>query len=147
GGDHARGRRERAGRDGVADGDPLLCQRRAVVPGGSPARAARARGGLVMSTRRSSGRPAPAPALRAARPGGPLIAVEVGNTETALGVFRGADLESQWRVTSRRSTGDELRLLLESMLGTSGAGAASVLSSVVPALTRPWTEALRAVTG
>ena len=45
------------------------------------------------------------------------------------------------------TTPDELRLALEAMLKTGAAGCASVLCSVVPSLTQPWTEALRAVTG
>src|SRR5262249_55244745 len=63
------------------------------------------------------------------------------------GRFRGAELEESWRVTSGRATADELRLALEGMLKTGGAGAASALCSVVPSLTRPWLEALRALTG
>jgi type III pantothenate kinase len=81
------------------------------------------------------------------RPAGPLLAVDVGNTDTMVGRFLGAELEESWRVTSGRATADEVRLSLEGMLKTRGAGAASVLSSVVPALTRPWLDALRAVTG
>ena len=82
-----------------------------------------------------------------ARPTAPLIAVDVGNTETSVGRFMGAELEESWRVTSGRTTPDELRLSLEAMLKTGAAGCASVLCSVVPALTQPWAEALRAVTG
>ena len=77
----------------------------------------------------------------------PLIAVDVGNTETVVGRFLGAELEESWRVTSGRSTADELRLSLESMLRTGAAGSASVLCSVVPALTAKWSEALQAMTG
>jgi type III pantothenate kinase len=89
-------------------------------------------------------------AVKAPRVGGPtspLIAVDVGNTESVVGRFRGAELEESWRLTSTRGTSDELRLLLASMLASSGSGAASVVCSVVPALTSPWIEALRAVTG
>jgi type III pantothenate kinase len=81
------------------------------------------------------------------RPTAPLIAVDVGNSETAVGRFRGAELEESWRLTSGRTTSDELRLSLESMLKANAAGASSVLCSVVPALTAPWREALRAATG
>src|SRR5206468_320539 len=77
----------------------------------------------------------------------PLLAVDVVNTETIVGRFLGAELEESWRVTSGRATADEVRLSLEGMLKTRGAGAASALSSVVPALTGPWVDALRAVTG
>jgi type III pantothenate kinase len=89
-------------------------------------------------------------AVKASRPVGPtspLIAVDVGNTESVVGRFRGAELEESWRITSTRTTADELRLSLAAMLASSGAGAASVVCSVVPALTLPWREALRALTG
>jgi type III pantothenate kinase len=84
---------------------------------------------------------------RGSGPTAPLVAVDVGNTETVVGRFRGAELEESWRITSNRTTADEVLLSLEAMLKGSGAGAASVLCSVVPALTKPWAEALRGITG
>lgn len=84
---------------------------------------------------------------RAAGPTTPLLAVDVGNTETSVGRFMGGELEESWRVTSGRTTTDELRLALEGMLKTGAAGFASVVCSVVPGLTQPWAEALRALTG
>ena len=95
-----------------------------------------------MSARRTAARP-----RSAAGPTATLLALDVGNTDTAIGRFRGAELEESWRVTSGRATADELRLLLTGLLQASGAGAASVLCSVVPALTRPWAEALHTLTG
>lgn len=83
----------------------------------------------------------------AAGPTAPLLTVDVGNTDTLVGRFVGSELEESWRVTSTRTTTDELRLALEGMLRTGAAGSASVLCSVVPSLTRPWSEALRAITG
>ena len=99
-----------------------------------------------MSVRRTV-RPADTRARAAARTTVPLLAVDVGNTETVIGRFMGAELEESWRVTSGRTTTDELRLALEGMLKTGAAGSTGVLCSVVPSLTRPWAEALRAVTG
>ena len=93
----------------------------------------------------TAGRAVKAP--RVAGPPAALIAVDVGNTECVVGRFRGAELEESWRLTSGRSTADEVRLTLVTMLAGSSSGAASVLCSVVPALTSPWLEALRAVTG
>jgi type III pantothenate kinase len=84
---------------------------------------------------------------RLASPTTRLIAVDVGNTESVIGRFVGAELEQSWRVTSTRATTDELRLALEGMLKTGAASSASVLCSVVPALTRPWAEALHAISG
>lgn len=91
-------------------------------------------------TRTRSDRPA-------AGPTAPLIAVDVGNTETMVGRFTGAEIEESWRVTSLRATADELRLALEGMLRTGAAGCASVLCSVVPTITRSWARALHEVTG
>src|SRR5262245_53741639 len=80
-------------------------------------------------------------------PTAPLIAIDVGNTDTVVGRFRGAELEESWRLSSGRRTADELTLSLESMLKTRAAGSASVLCSVVPSLTPLWIEALNEVTG
>ncbi len=99
-----------------------------------------------MSARRAE-RPSDHRAHPAARATTPLLAVDVGNTETVIGRFTGAELAESWRVTSGRTTTDELRLALEGMLKTGAAGSPAVLCSVVPSLTRPWAEALRAVTG
>lgn len=102
-------------------------------------------------TARKSSRPPAAPAAtRTPRPAGPtttLLAVDVGNTETVVGRFRGAELEESWRVTSGRATADELTLSLEGMLKTGAAGSSSVLCSVVPQLTERWRSALHVVTG
>ncbi len=95
-----------------------------------------------MSTRRKS-----AGRRTTLGPPSTLLAVDVGNTETVVGRFIGAELEESWRVTSGRSTTDEIRLTLESMLKTGAAGCASVLCSVVPSLTRPWAKALQEVSG
>jgi type III pantothenate kinase len=78
---------------------------------------------------------------------GPLVTVDVGNTDTVVGRFNGPDLDESWRVTSSRTTTDELRLQLEQMLRTGAAGCPSVLCSVVPHQTRAWAEALHAITG
>ena len=44
--------------------------------------------------------------------GSALLAVDVGNTQTVLGVFDGPELFESWRVkTEARSTADELALL------------------------------------
>lgn len=76
-----------------------------------------------------------------------LLAVDIGNSETTVGRFHGPDVEEFWRLTSGRTTADELRLQLEALVRSGAAGWGSVICSVVPALTGPWTEALRRVTG
>lgn len=91
-----------------------------------------------MATRRSA-RTAPASAL---------LAVDVGNSETVVGRFRGVELQDYWRVTSGRATADELTVTLTQLLGRARMrGAGSVVCSVVPGSTAAWAEALRRVTG
>src|SRR5262249_8407069 len=103
--------------------------------------------GARVSPRRAERTPAARGAGTTARTTSPLLAVDVGNTETVIGRFVGAELEESWRLTSGRSTTDELRLALASLLKNGAAGGPAVLGSVVRALTQPWLDALRAVTG
>jgi type III pantothenate kinase len=68
-----------------------------------------------------------------------LLAVDVGNTQTHIGMFRGAELIEHWRFATRReSTGDELAITLVSLLGLRGHVLGDVdgaiVSSVVPQL-------------
>ncbi len=77
-----------------------------------------------------------------------LLAVDVGNTETMLGVFRGPDLLRTWRMaTEPERTPDEFSLLFGGFLAQEGLSFSKeitgvVLSSVVPAST----QALREMT-
>src|SRR5688572_13731312 len=74
-----------------------------------------------------------------------LLAVDVGNTETVVGVFRDEELASRWRIhTSPERTADELALLFGGFMAQAGLSfdknvTGVVLSSVVPRAT----EALR----
>ena len=68
-----------------------------------------------------------------------LLAVDVGNTQTHIGMFRGDELVEHWRFATRReATGDELATVLVSLLGLKGLTLAdvdgAVVSSVVPQL-------------
>ena len=50
-----------------------------------------------------------------------LLVVDVGNTNTVFGVFRGAELVAQWRIETRRGrTADEYAALLRDLYGLSG---------------------------
>ena len=77
-----------------------------------------------------------------------LLAVDVGNTEIVLGVFRGQELAEHWRVSSRADrTADELAhlfggLLEHADLSFSREVTGVVISSVVPSST----QALREMT-
>lgn len=61
-----------------------------------------------------------------------LLAVDVGNSTTAIGLYRDSNLETRWSVSTRTSrTPDEYRLLLAGLLeGRVPSGA--VMGSVVP---------------
>jgi type III pantothenate kinase len=70
-----------------------------------------------------------------------LLAVNVGNTNTVLGVFRGDELQWQWRMsTQAERTADELAVLLGGLLDQADLSFTSqitgvVISSVVPTST------------
>ena len=77
-----------------------------------------------------------------------LLAIDVGNTNTVLGVFDGAELCDHWRlVTAQHRTGDEYAVLLHALFGMSGrdvrAVDAAILSSVVPPAQAPLEHMLR----
>src|SRR6185436_5876635 len=67
-----------------------------------------------------------------------LLAVDVGNTQTVLGLFDGDQLADHWRLaTERTRTGDELGVLLAGMLDFDEVDGIC-LSSTVPTLIREW---------
>ena len=50
-----------------------------------------------------------------------LLAVDVGNTQTHVGVFTEQELTASWRfATEREKTGDEIAVLLEGLLRLDG---------------------------
>jgi type III pantothenate kinase len=70
-----------------------------------------------------------------------LLAADVGNTETVLGVFDGPELEHTWRLsTEARRSADELALLLSGLLEQRGLSLEKLsgvcIASVVPDVTR-----------
>jgi type III pantothenate kinase len=81
-----------------------------------------------------------------------LLVVDVGNTQTHIGMFRAAELAEHWRfATVRRSTADELGAALRSLLElrrmTFDDVDASIVSSTVPQLRPEWTEMARRYLG
>ncbi|HEY6075272.1 MAG TPA: type III pantothenate kinase, partial [Gaiella sp.] len=67
-----------------------------------------------------------------------LLAVDVGNTQTVLGLFDGDVLADTWRVATDRSrTGDELVVLLGGLLDPDAVDGIC-LSTTVPLLLREW---------
>jgi type III pantothenate kinase len=74
-----------------------------------------------------------------------LLVVDVGNTQTHFGVFRGEELADHWRfATVRDSTADQVGAALRNLLGLRGYSFddldASIVSSTVPQLEPEWTE-------
>jgi type III pantothenate kinase len=72
-----------------------------------------------------------------------LLVVDVGNTQTHFGTFRGDELLEHWRfATVRESTADELGARLRALLELRGVGLAdldaSIVSSTVPPLAPEW---------
>jgi type III pantothenate kinase len=69
-----------------------------------------------------------------------LLTVDVGNTQTVLGLFDGVRLTDHWRLsTEARRTGDELGVLISGLLDLDEVDAIC-LSSTVPALVGPYGE-------
>src|SRR2546423_5129217 len=69
-----------------------------------------------------------------------LLAVDVGNTQTALGLFEDGELARRWRLaTEPQRTGDELGLFLGGLLDLTSLEGIS-LASTVPALVRSYEE-------
>ncbi|MEJ7789155.1 MAG: type III pantothenate kinase [Thermoleophilaceae bacterium] len=74
-----------------------------------------------------------------------LLAIDVGNTQTHVGLFRDEDLLEHWRFhTTRAATADELALVLSALLRLSDLRLrdvdATVVSCVVPALTQEYDQ-------
>ncbi|MCF0224640.1 MAG: type III pantothenate kinase [Fibrobacter sp.] len=73
--------------------------------------------------------------------------VDVGNSHTVLGIFKGAKVVDYWRLTTRKeTTSDEVMNRVGGLLRFSKIQSGEIthvgLSTVVPALERPWVKAL-----
>ena len=81
-----------------------------------------------------------------------LLVIDVGNTQTAIGIYEGENLDRMWRVaTNRDHTADELRVKLLPLLQSENLRAGDItgaaLASVVPQLTGAWTRAVQDLAG
>lgn len=80
-----------------------------------------------------------------------LLAVDVGNTNTVLGLYEGSELLRHWRLTTRREeTADEIALSVRGLLEASGRPEAPrdvIIANVVPPLKFPLRQALRQICG
>lgn len=79
------------------------------------------------------------------------LAVDIGNTNTVLGMFSGGEITRRWRLATRKETTvDEISWWLHGLLRSdaeAGRIGASGLASVVPALDDSWVRALEEVLG
>src|ERR1700712_430458 len=81
-----------------------------------------------------------------------LLVVDVGNTNTVLGLYEGKVLEHNFRIESSKGrTVDEYHVLIISLIQLAGVSPervkASIVASVVPALSDPISTALRRAFG
>lgn len=81
-----------------------------------------------------------------------ILAIDVGNTQTVIGVFEHDRLEGHWRISTDASlTADELRIKIQGLLAAEGSAWDEVerviVSSVVPNLTEAYEEVALRATG
>ncbi len=72
-----------------------------------------------------------------------LLTIDIGNSQTVLGVYQNRELLCHYRIkTDRHATADELAIKLQSLLSLNGQAlsdiSAMVVGSVVPALKAAW---------
>ena len=74
-----------------------------------------------------------------------LLVVDVGNTNTVLGLYEGTALTADWRLATRRdATADEIGILLTALLGAPPPPVGrAIVATVVPSLQFPWKTAFR----
>ena len=72
-----------------------------------------------------------------------LLVIEVGNTNTKIGVYDGARLLVSWRLTTRREqTADEYGLFIETLLRTRGIVPAEIRGAAISNVVPPIQQAL-----
>ena len=81
-----------------------------------------------------------------------LLAIDIGNTNTVLGIFKGAKLEGNWRLASEQGrTSDEYGVLIKGLLDVAGFTLTGIdgviVASVVPSLTGVFMEVARTLFG
>jgi type III pantothenate kinase len=77
-----------------------------------------------------------------------LLAIDIGNTNTVIGLFTDREIATHWRIpTNPAATADELAAILKGLFNLEGydfAGVAGVIiASVVPAVQTAWTTMTR----
>ncbi len=75
-----------------------------------------------------------------------LLAIDVGNTQTVMGLFEGKRLANHWRLATQSDrSADEYRLLFTGLLASDGVPVGSLTGGVVSSVVPPVTAALRHV--
>lgn len=75
-----------------------------------------------------------------------LLVIDVGNTQTVLGLFEGEEIRERWRIaTIRGRTGDEYAAFLDGLFRLRGRSLADVEGVVVSSVVPPAVEALSAL--
>lgn len=81
-----------------------------------------------------------------------ILAVDIGNTQTVLGLLNEEAIEARWRVSTDASlTADEIRVKISALLATDGYGWDDIrgvaIASVVPVLTAAYEELAQKASG
>ena len=67
-----------------------------------------------------------------------LFVVDVGNTNTVMGIYRGAELLRDWRIrTERKTTEDEFNVIVTSLFTIAGITAADIRQTVISCVVPP----------
>ena len=75
-----------------------------------------------------------------------LLAVDVGNTHTVIGLYRGAELARHWRVVTREErTADEYGVLLRNLFGSADITSPGVAGIVVACVVPPMIQVMQEV--
>ena len=66
-----------------------------------------------------------------------LLAVDVGNTSSVIGLFDGESLAAEWRIATRFRTTDELEVVLRGLLAARGIRPDAISAGVLSTTVRP----------
>ncbi|MDR1515328.1 MAG: type III pantothenate kinase [Synergistaceae bacterium] len=76
-----------------------------------------------------------------------LLVLDIGNTNTVVGLFEAGSLKGHWRLSSIERTSDETGIMIRGLIRLAGMDASriegAILSSVVPRLEEVWRDAAR----
>ena len=81
-----------------------------------------------------------------------LLTIDIGNTQTTMGLFQGEDMVARWAVTTQKQdTVDEAHAMLASQVLLGGRSLDCIedvaMASVVPSLTNVWAGVAQRITG